>query len=194
MRGRSKVRQSGFTIIEVLIVLAIAGLILVIVLLATPALRRSVRNNHRKAFVDLVSGELDTYASQHSGILPSDNASMCDFINQYLLQSAGGGSGSCTFVGGSSQCILVQAPVFNICFHDRDSTAHSYPVTANNKYDEISIMLAHYCNTSFNNSIPANNGSNPHVISATADDFRDVRHFVVWTPLENANYYCLDNH
>jgi prepilin-type N-terminal cleavage/methylation domain-containing protein len=38
-------KESGFTIIEVLIVLAIAGLIMVIVFLAVPGLQRSQRNN-----------------------------------------------------------------------------------------------------------------------------------------------------
>lgn len=40
-------RAEGFTIIEVLIVLAIAGLIMLIVFLAVPALQRNSRNNAR---------------------------------------------------------------------------------------------------------------------------------------------------
>ena len=44
-----KKRSEGFTIIEVLIVLAIAGLIMVIVFLAVPALQRNQRNNARNA-------------------------------------------------------------------------------------------------------------------------------------------------
>lgn len=40
--------NSGFTIIEVLVVLAIAGLILMILFLAVPALQRNSRNNARK--------------------------------------------------------------------------------------------------------------------------------------------------
>jgi prepilin-type N-terminal cleavage/methylation domain-containing protein len=40
--------RSGFTIIEVLIVLAIAGLILLIVFLAVPALQRNSRNTQYK--------------------------------------------------------------------------------------------------------------------------------------------------
>ena len=40
-------RTEGFTIIEVLIVLAIAGLIMLIVFLAVPALQRNSRNNGR---------------------------------------------------------------------------------------------------------------------------------------------------
>lgn len=42
-----KKKTEGFTIIEVLIVLAIAGLILLIVFLAVPALQRNQRNNAR---------------------------------------------------------------------------------------------------------------------------------------------------
>lgn len=42
-----KKRTEGFTIIEVLIVLAIAGLILLIVFLAVPALQRNSRNTTR---------------------------------------------------------------------------------------------------------------------------------------------------
>lgn len=42
-----KKRTEGFTIIEVLIVLAIAGLIMLIVFLAVPALQRNSRNNAR---------------------------------------------------------------------------------------------------------------------------------------------------
>ncbi len=43
-----KKREQGFTIIEVLIVLAIAGLIILIVFLAVPALQRNSRNTQRK--------------------------------------------------------------------------------------------------------------------------------------------------
>ncbi|MDZ7786409.1 MAG: type II secretion system protein [Candidatus Saccharibacteria bacterium] len=45
---KSGKQTSGFTIVEVLIVLAIAGLILLIVFLAVPALQRNARNNQRK--------------------------------------------------------------------------------------------------------------------------------------------------
>ena len=44
---KQKINDKGFTIIEVLIVLAIAGLIMLIVFLAVPALQRNQRNNAR---------------------------------------------------------------------------------------------------------------------------------------------------
>jgi prepilin-type N-terminal cleavage/methylation domain-containing protein len=48
MRNKIKQkREQGFTIIEVMIVLAIAGLIMLIVFLAVPALQRNARNTQR---------------------------------------------------------------------------------------------------------------------------------------------------
>jgi prepilin-type N-terminal cleavage/methylation domain-containing protein len=60
-------KEEGFTIIEVLIVLAIAGLILLIVFLAVPALQRNSRNTSRKTDVGRVSGALQEWQSNHNG-------------------------------------------------------------------------------------------------------------------------------
>lgn len=65
-------KQEGFTIIEVLIVLAIAGLILLIVFLAVPALQRNSRNTQRKNDVAAVLGGVSEYVNNHSGNLPAD--------------------------------------------------------------------------------------------------------------------------
>lgn len=48
MLGKLNKRKEGFTIIEVLIVLAIAGLMMLVVLLAVPALQRNSRNTRVK--------------------------------------------------------------------------------------------------------------------------------------------------
>lgn len=60
-------KEEGFTIIEVLIVLAIAGLILLIVFLAVPALQRNSRNTARKTDIGRVSGALQEWQSNHAG-------------------------------------------------------------------------------------------------------------------------------
>ncbi len=72
----SKLRKSnkGFTIIEVLIVLAIAGLILLIVFLAVPALQRNQRNTSRKQDVSRVGGVATEWVSNHNGALPANAA------------------------------------------------------------------------------------------------------------------------
>lgn len=63
--------QKGFTIIEVLIVLAIAGLILLIVFLAVPALQRNSRNTQRKNDIAAVIGGINDYITNNGGTLPT---------------------------------------------------------------------------------------------------------------------------
>ncbi len=62
--------QRGFTIIEVLIVLAIAGLILVVVLVAVPQLYRNQRDTARRDVLARVSTELLAFASNNNGVMP----------------------------------------------------------------------------------------------------------------------------
>jgi prepilin-type N-terminal cleavage/methylation domain-containing protein len=71
MKKQFKARQGGFTIIEVIIVLAIASLILLIVFLAVPALQRNSRNTAtRNDVANLLSGISD-YESNNGGALPT---------------------------------------------------------------------------------------------------------------------------
>lgn len=75
MLNRLKQRkQGGFTIIEVMIVLAIAALILIIVLLAVPALQRNSRNTTIKNDASTVAGGISTYESDNNGTVPTSIA------------------------------------------------------------------------------------------------------------------------
>ncbi|HVW22919.1 MAG TPA: prepilin-type N-terminal cleavage/methylation domain-containing protein [Candidatus Saccharimonadales bacterium] len=60
----------GFTIIEVMIVLAVAAMILLIVLLAVPALQRNSRNTAIKNDAASVAAGINTYESDQNGIPP----------------------------------------------------------------------------------------------------------------------------
>lgn len=64
-------KQEGFTIIEVMIVLAIAGLIMVVVFLAVPALQRSSRNNALETDANNVLTAVGDYTSNNGGTLPT---------------------------------------------------------------------------------------------------------------------------
>jgi prepilin-type N-terminal cleavage/methylation domain-containing protein len=64
-------KQEGFTIIEVLIVLAIAGLILLVVFLAVPALQRNSRNTQRKSEVSGMLGAVNEWTNNNGGTLPA---------------------------------------------------------------------------------------------------------------------------
>lgn len=71
MLQKLKKREKGFTIIEVLIVLAIAGLILLIVFLAVPALQRSSRNTQRKNDAAAIASAIANYINNNGGTTPT---------------------------------------------------------------------------------------------------------------------------
>lgn len=62
-----KKKSEGFTIIEVLIVLAIAGLIMLIVFLAVPALQRNQRNNARNSDASRVAAAITECLANRNG-------------------------------------------------------------------------------------------------------------------------------
>lgn len=67
--------QKGFTIIEVLIVLAIAGLILLIVFLAVPALNRNSHNNQFKTeATNLLAAYQEVSNNNGGGVLVAADA------------------------------------------------------------------------------------------------------------------------
>ena len=63
-------KQKGFTIIEVVLVLAIAGLIFLMVFIALPALQAGQRDTSRKNDVGIVTAAITTYTSNNRGSLP----------------------------------------------------------------------------------------------------------------------------
>ncbi len=67
MKTLTRKKTDGFTIIEVLIVLAIAGLIMLVVFLAVPSLNRNQRNNARKSEASRVSTLLAECLSNKNG-------------------------------------------------------------------------------------------------------------------------------
>lgn len=79
-------RESGFTIIEVMIVLAIAGLIILIVLLAVPALQRNSRNTAIKSDATTVAGAAAEFVSNNEGKLPTATDSTGGGGSAYILK------------------------------------------------------------------------------------------------------------
>jgi prepilin-type N-terminal cleavage/methylation domain-containing protein len=74
MLKKLKSSNKGFTIIEVLIVLAIAGLIMLIVFLAVPALQRNSRNTQRNSDASKVAAATLECINNHNG----KTAGVCD--------------------------------------------------------------------------------------------------------------------
>ncbi|NTW61211.1 prepilin-type N-terminal cleavage/methylation domain-containing protein [Candidatus Saccharibacteria bacterium] len=78
-------QRTGFTIIEVVLVLAIAGLIFMMVFIALPALQRTQRDMQRKDDLARMMTELTHYTSNNRGSLPNGTSGWNSFETSYLL-------------------------------------------------------------------------------------------------------------
>ena len=78
--------KKGFTIIEVVLVLAIAGLIFLMVFIALPALQRSQRNTRRRQDMARILSALNDYQSNNNGKMPKDATNLKAFIERYVDQ------------------------------------------------------------------------------------------------------------
>lgn len=89
MNYNTKSKKSGFTIIEVVLVLAIAGLIFLIVFLAVPALQRSQRDTQRKQDLSRLVAAVQSYQSNNRGAIPvSATGTATGFVAGYLTKDS----------------------------------------------------------------------------------------------------------
>ena len=81
--------KKGFTIIEVVLVLAIAGLIFLMVFLALPALQRNQRDTQRKNDLSRVQSAINSFQANNRGRIPTiytttGNTLSNNFVASYL--------------------------------------------------------------------------------------------------------------
>ena len=67
-------KEKGFTLIEIVLVLAIAGLLLVIVFLAVSGAQKSRRDSQRKSDLSRIAAQLESYAGNNNGCYPGSAA------------------------------------------------------------------------------------------------------------------------
>lgn len=73
-------KQQGFTIIEVVLVLAIAGLIFLMVFIALPALQRSQRDTQRRNDVGRVQTAVQSFQTNNKGTVPTTTAQITGYL------------------------------------------------------------------------------------------------------------------
>lgn len=76
--------EKGFTIIEVVLVLAIAGLIFLMVFIALPALQRGQRDTQRRDDVSTFISQLTSYSTNNKGQIPDNATELGTFKDSYL--------------------------------------------------------------------------------------------------------------
>ena len=74
-------KKRGFTIIEVSLVLAIAGLIFMMIFVALPALRRTQRNTDRREDITTLLKKVKDYQANNRGALPGGSDNIDSGIN-----------------------------------------------------------------------------------------------------------------
>ncbi len=89
MKNITKNNEKGFTIIEVVLVLAIAGLIFLVVFLALPQLQRARRDTQRKSDAGRAVAALESYAGNNNGEYPADAEFTAKIITPYLTTGGG---------------------------------------------------------------------------------------------------------
>ena len=109
-------KKKGFTIIEVSLVLAIAGLIFLMVFIALPALQRSARDTQRREDMLNLISQIKKYQSNNRGTLPTgsgkisfdagaaEKASWAGFYKNYLGENFKDPSGGVNYVLSVSDC------------------------------------------------------------------------------------------
>lgn len=70
MKSRYSYNVNGFTMVEVILVMGIAGLIFLMMLVALPALQRAQRDSQREEDITSFIAHLKTYQDNHRGALP----------------------------------------------------------------------------------------------------------------------------
>ena len=133
----TKTNKKGFTIIEVVLVLAIAGLIFLMVFIALPALQRSQRNTRRRSDMALFLSAVNDYQSNHGGKAPSTYAGWYsaqsisesnvdpEFVKRYIDSTCDSGTHNSALTAQTSQSISYSFNCTGDQFRDPDGSVYS---------------------------------------------------------------------
>ena len=174
--------KKGFTIIEVVLVLAIAGLIFLMVFIALPALQRSQRDTQRRDDMSRFMSQLSQYQANNAGKVTGNNSSSAadyqDFIGKYL--KVGTDSFADPSTGADYHVIKVTQCTSGSCNSTTNSNTNNGTGTgdSNAKGDsmgEISVYTNARCD-----------GENPSYVQGD-------RKIAITIKLEGAGVYCGNN-
>jgi type II secretory pathway pseudopilin PulG len=149
MNISNKRKTEGFTIIEVVLVLAIAALIFLIVFLALPALQKSQRDTQRKQDLSRFMSQVTQYQSNHQGSIPIGASNWTQFVTDYLTN--GGASfgdpqkGSYTLtVNGSGSTPAPSTTPSNVTIYEgaKCSNASTTPSGTGANARDVAVVMA----------------------------------------------------
>ena len=186
LKNHSK-SKSGFTIIEVVLVLAIAGLIFLMVFLALPALQRSQRDTQRRDDLSGFSTQITNYQSNNRGKVPKDKSTWKSFLQNYMKQAPDGdvpsdiGSEDWTKTMINGEFVDPDGNANGIKLEDEvpNSATEASPIVPNFEFGDHLIRI-----------YPNGKCSGENVVKATGSGNRQIA-FVY--KLEGGGYFCGSN-
>ena len=186
LHTRSKDKETGFTIVEVMIVLAIAGLILAVVFVAVPALQRSQRNGARNNDIAYIKAQLNQLTANNGNRLPTTNAQVKNVLEEDELNYLGVDSG--TFLVLASQSSVAD----QISWHSGTlANADKFDNTHDNG---ILLVPKHRCKDRNNNivdpAVGTGTSSSDGVQAAVDPESRNIA--ILYTLEGDTNVYCED--
>ena len=183
--------KSGFTIIEVVLVLAIAGLIFLMVFLALPALQRSQRDTQRRDDLSGFSTRITDYQSNNRGKVPATDKEWKSFFEQYMKQAPSYGETDGEFVDPDGEAYLFEA-----CGATSASSSFNWGSTCNGlTYDTISKSYSIAGNVDFKGNehkiriVPGGKCDGEKIVNATGSK----RQLAFLYKLEGGGVYCGSN-
>lgn len=157
-------RNRGFTIIEIVLVLAVAGLIFLIVFLALPSLQRERRNTQRKSDAARLLAQLENYQANNARP-PISSSDVNNFVNGYIKSEE--------YNDPKTGPYDIQG------LSDDTYNGHQYYPNVG----QIYFKARHVC-------VDNPGGPGTDMIQHADKTYFSV---VVWTQLENGIIYCIDN-
>lgn len=183
-------RKNGFTIIEVVLVLAIGGLIFLMVFIALPALQQSQRNAQRRDDMSRVMTAVVSYQKHNHGSIPFTTNGKYDtnFVSRYI-------DSNCKYVGQNWGSNAAHgAHQYSGCteaFTDPDGEAYmiAHLQTRNDNGDrDISGWIRnHYIYIAPQTKCVNNNGNYRLLTNGGKNNFS------LYYKLEGGAIFCLDN-
>ena len=175
--------KKGFTIIEVVLVLAIAGLIFLMVFIALPALQRSQRNTQRADDMSRVLTAVNSYQSNNNGKTPFTKA---NGATNYTVAS--------TFVVRyiDETCTLGNDGKYTGCgdqFTDPDGTIYNIAVSGTGGSYSLASAGSNAIDHIFHVAVNAGCGDEGSTKAGTGE-----RQIAILYQMEGGAVACNDNH
>ncbi len=192
----TKNNKKGFTIIEVVLVLAIAGLIFLMVFIALPALQRSQRNTQREDDLARILTGVNNFQANNSGKTPfqggTGNADRLEsFVTRYIdrtcqnrANAPQGVQSGITFDSCGAEFSDPQGNPYYIGYGGDGETAPADGMDIDSDIPDTSTGVYGFTGYSY-----ASCGEEARVVRGTGD--RDV---AVFMRLEGGAVACNDNH